>query len=66
MEAAFSKERKQRRKAQAEVNEQNERIGELEKQEVKLNKWESRKPTINHYLGAVGDMTKYALCSLSS
>ena len=58
MEAAFSKERKQRRQVQAEVIEQKERIAELEKLEVKLNKWEARKPIINHYLAAVNDMAK--------
>ena len=58
MEAAFSKERKQRRQVQAEVIEQKERIAELGKLEVKLNKWEARKPVINHCLAAVSDLNK--------
>ncbi|KAK5138392.1 hypothetical protein LTR08_003453 [Meristemomyces frigidus] len=58
MEAAFSKERKQRRQAQSDMNEQKHRIAELEKLEEKLKRWESRKSIINHYLGAFTEMTR--------
>lgn len=63
MEAAYGKERKQRRQIQNEVLDLKSRIEELEKCEARLAKWESRKPIINHYLGIVGDMAKYAFCS---
>ncbi|KAK5127574.1 hypothetical protein LTR85_006914 [Meristemomyces frigidus] len=58
MEAAYSKERKQRRQIQAEVLELRTRVEELEKGETQLKKWEARKPLINHYLGAVGEMAR--------
>lgn len=58
MEAAYSKERKQRRQIQAEVLDQKSRLDELEKLEAQLRKWEKRKPLINHYLGLVGEMAK--------
>ncbi|RMY54067.1 hypothetical protein D0865_04933 [Hortaea werneckii] len=56
MEAAYGKERKQRRQIQNEVLDLKSRIEELEKCEARLAKWESRKPIINHYLSIVGDM----------
>ncbi|RMY74171.1 hypothetical protein D0864_10073 [Hortaea werneckii] len=58
MEAAYVKERKQRRQIQNEVLDLKGKIEELEKCEARLAKWESRKPIINHYLGIVGDMAK--------
>ncbi|KAI6829357.1 hypothetical protein KC332_g6892 [Hortaea werneckii] len=58
MEAAYGKERKQRRQIQNEVLALKSKIEELEKCEARLAKWESRKPIINHYLGIVGDMAK--------
>ncbi|KAI7191191.1 hypothetical protein KC316_g6896, partial [Hortaea werneckii] len=58
MEAAYGKERKQRRQIQNEVLDLKSKIEGLEKCEARLAKWESRKPVINHYLGIVGDMAK--------
>ncbi|KAI7337575.1 hypothetical protein KC315_g2206 [Hortaea werneckii] len=58
MEAAYGKERKQRRQMQNEVLDLKSKIEELEECEARLAKWESRKPVINHYLGIVGDMAK--------
>lgn len=63
MEAAYGKERKQRRQMQNEVLDLKSKIEELEECEARLAKWESRKPVINHYLGIVGDMAKYVLPS---
>ena len=50
MEAAFSKERKQRRQVQSELQELKNRVESLEKCEAKLKKWQDREPEINHYL----------------
>ncbi|KAK6396764.1 hypothetical protein LTR65_008662 [Meristemomyces frigidus] len=58
MEAAYSKERKHRRQTQAEVLELRARVEDLGKGEAQLKKWELRKPLINHYLGAVGEMAR--------
>ncbi|KAI6879155.1 hypothetical protein KC360_g8154 [Hortaea werneckii] len=66
MEAAYGKERKQRRQIQNEVLDLKSKIEELEKCEAQLAKWESRKPVINHYLGIVGDMAKSKLYATSS
>ncbi|KAK1068290.1 hypothetical protein LTR74_005788 [Friedmanniomyces endolithicus] len=57
-EAAYSKEHKQRRKLQDEMLGLKARIKALEVAEVKLQKWEARKPFINHYLQAVNDMSR--------
>ncbi|KAK0328350.1 hypothetical protein LTR54_002038 [Friedmanniomyces endolithicus] len=56
-ETAYSKEHKQRRKFQDEILGLKARIKALEVAEVKLQKWEARKPFINHYLQAVNDMS---------
>ncbi|KAK0947157.1 hypothetical protein LTR29_001440 [Friedmanniomyces endolithicus] len=56
-ETAYSEEHKQRRKLQDEVLGLKARIEALEVAEVKLQKWEARKPFINHYLQAVNDMS---------
>lgn len=55
MESTLSKERKQWRKHEVELN---ERIAALEKTEAKLKKWEARKAMINHYLGLVSKMSE--------
>ncbi len=57
-ETAYSKEHKQRRKLQDENFGLKARIQALEVAEVKLQKWEARKPVINHYLQAVNDMSR--------
>ena len=57
-EASNSKERKQRRQIQSEVLELKTRVETLQKAEAELQKWESRKDVINHYLGIVGHMAK--------
>ncbi|KAK0917162.1 hypothetical protein LTR91_014338 [Friedmanniomyces endolithicus] len=57
-ETAYSKEHKQRRKLQDENFGLKARIQALEVAEVKLHKWEARKPVINHYLQAVNDMSR--------
>jgi hypothetical protein len=59
LEAALSRERKQRRQAQHANSDLKARVEELEKNEVKLQKWEARKDVINHYLGVVSDMAQY-------
>lgn len=61
LEAAHSKERKERRRVQSEVLELKAREQEFESTEAGLRKWEGRKPVINHYLAAVGEMARYAL-----
>jgi len=33
---------------------------DFDKTKAQLKKWEGRKPAINHYLGVVNDMSKYA------
>jgi len=62
-ETAYSEEHKQRRKLQDEVLGLKARIEALEVAEVKLQKWEARKPFINHYLQAVNDMSRSVFSS---
>lgn len=47
METAYSKERKQRRQLQSELQELKQRIETLEKAEARLKKWEERRPVID-------------------
>lgn len=57
-EAAFSKERKQRRQLQSDVMDFESRLERFEEVQSKLEMWESRKPKIYHYLGIFGEMMK--------
>lgn len=60
METALSKERKQWRKREAEIQQAlKERDIEIETADAKLRKWDSRKDVINHYMGIVGSMAKF-------
>jgi len=43
---------------QSEMHSLQARLSELEASEAKLNKWESRKPMIHHYLAVVHDMAE--------
>ena len=65
IEAAYSRERKQRRQVQSELLDLKARIETLEKGEAQLKKWEARKPVINHYLSVVGEMAKSVPPSLT-
>lgn len=65
VEAAYTKERKQRRQVQAEILELRARVEELEISEVRLKKWEARKPRINHYLAVFGEMARRVHVNLS-
>jgi hypothetical protein len=53
-----SKERKQRRQAQAELQDLQAKVTELEVRDAKLRKWESRSPMITKYLGNIKDMAE--------
>lgn len=58
LESAYSKERKQRRQVQAEVLSLRARVGDVEAKDAQLQKWEARRPLINHYLGVVAKMAR--------
>jgi len=62
VEGACSSERQQRRQLQQDADDMKDRIRELEQGEAKLKKWEGRKAVINHYLGAVQEMSRCAHC----
>ena len=58
MEAAYSKERKQRRQMQAELQEMKKRVETLESCETELKKWEGRKAKIHEVCSTVGKLKK--------
>lgn len=58
MEESCSKERKAHRRMQTELLEMKTRVAVLEKAEAQLQKWESRRALISHYLGVVKDMSE--------
>lgn len=55
MENTLSKERKQWRTQEADLN---KRVASLEQTEARLNKWEQRKAKIDHYLNLVTKMSE--------
>ncbi|KAK5679813.1 hypothetical protein LTS10_007761 [Elasticomyces elasticus] len=57
METAYSEEHKQHAHVQQEVLNLKARNETLEAADAKLQKWEARKPVINHYLQVVHDMS---------
>ena len=59
MEAAYSKERKQRRQLQTEHLASKSQLSDLENTRAKLEMWEKRKPKIFHYLGVFSEMLKF-------
>lgn len=58
IEAAFAKERKQRRQLQTDLLEAQAQLEQLQGVQSKLKMWESRKPAIYHCLGAFPEMTQ--------
>ena len=59
IESAYSKERKQRRHAQSEMQELKKRAEALETCEAQLKKWEQRKERIYGLCDTVGKLKKY-------
>ncbi|EMC97119.1 hypothetical protein BAUCODRAFT_67851 [Baudoinia panamericana UAMH 10762] len=58
MQSAYTKERQQRRETEQQVLVLEARVEKLAKLEAKLQKWEARKPAINHYLAVVTYMSE--------
>ena len=58
MEAAYSKERKSRRRLESEQAALRSEVESLRTVEARMKKWEARKPAINHYMNAFTEMTK--------
>ncbi|KAH9826429.1 NADH-ubiquinone oxidoreductase [Teratosphaeria destructans] len=58
LQSAMRTEREQCHRLQNELLEMQTRVEELEQKEAQLQKWEMRKPEINHYLSVVGTMAK--------
>ncbi|KAK4575278.1 hypothetical protein LTR86_001130 [Recurvomyces mirabilis] len=56
MRSAYSHEHLERKQLQEQLGTLEPRLAALELMEVKLQKWEARKPVINHYLNIVHDM----------
>lgn len=66
MEAALSRERKDRRQVEKQVSGLQTKVNSLQKSDAKLQRWEARKTIIHHNLGQVESMVKYVIFAISS